>query len=134
MKITINTKNIQLNESLKEFIYDRLGQVEKFINIKDEDKKGGEPTATMWVEIGRTTEHHNKGKIFRAEAQIRLPGKSIRAESTKEDLRTAIVEVKDELQRMLKKYKGKRRTKMRKGLRKIKNLFNFSNGAKGEEE
>src|SRR6056297_1565003 len=136
MKIKINTKNIELNEALEDFIHDRLGQVDKFINIKDskdKDKKG-QPTATMWVEIEKTTDHHKKGKIFRAEAQMRLPGKSIRAESTKEDLRTAIVEVKDELQRILKKYKGKRKTRAMKGLRKIKKIFNIAGGAKGEEE
>ena len=136
MKIKINTKNIELNDALRDFIHDRLGQVDKFINIKDKkdkDKKG-KPTATMWVELERTTEHHQKGKVFRAEAQMRLPGQSIRAESTKEDLRTAIVEVKDELQKILKKYKGKRKTRAMKGLRKLKKIFNIARGAKGDKE
>ena len=33
----------------------------------------------LWVEIGKTTQHHQKGKVFRAECQMRLPGKSIRS-------------------------------------------------------
>ncbi len=67
----------------------------------------GKPRVEVWVEIGRTTRHHQKGDIFRAEAQMRFPGKSIRAESERDDLKLAITEVKDELQRELKKYKGK---------------------------
>ncbi len=137
MRIKINSKNIELNEALKEFIHDRLGQVKRFINIKDEsteEDQKGKPTATMFVEIEKTTKHHQKGKVFRAEAQMRLPGKSIRAESTKEDLRTAIVEVKDELQKILKKYKGKRTTLKEKGMRKLKQLYNLARGARGKEE
>ncbi len=70
----------------------------------------GKPRVEVWVEIGKTTSHHQKGDIFRAEAQMRFPGKSLRAESKRDDLKLAITEIKDELQRELKQYKEKAET------------------------
>ncbi|MDD4358613.1 MAG: ribosome-associated translation inhibitor RaiA [Candidatus Pacebacteria bacterium] len=100
MDINIKTKNITLNSALQEFIDDKIGSLDKFLN-------GIEP-AIVEVDISRTTNHHNKGDVFRAEVQIEVPGKLLRSESTKEDLRVAIVDVKNELQTQIKKYKETR--------------------------
>ena len=53
-------------------------------------------------------EHGYKGNVFRAEAQIQVKGKLLRAESTMDDLRKAIVDVKDSLQVQIKKYRETR--------------------------
>lgn len=72
----------------------------------------GKPRVEVWAEIEKTTRHHRKGPFFRAECQIGLPGKkSIRAEAENEDLKLAVVEIKDKLQRQLKRYKNKLRAK-----------------------
>ena len=118
MKIDIKTTNIRLNDPLRRYITEKIGSLDKFI-------RGGR----AWVEIGRPSEHHRKGpEIFYAEANVQLPfkGRVIRSESSKEDLRLAIDEVKDELQRELKKYKEIRETKQRKGARMFKRLLHFS--------
>jgi len=60
-----------------------------------------------WVEIGKTTLHHKKGPVFWAECQMRFPKRSLRSTARSKDLRLAITEVKDELQRQLKQYKNK---------------------------
>lgn len=98
MKITIKGTNIELSDSIRQYVERKIGGLTKFAN----------PPTECWVEVERTTYHHQGGDIFRAEAQIRLPGaSSIRAEATEGDLHQAIDEVKDELQRQLKRYKGK---------------------------
>ncbi|MBI1888575.1 MAG: ribosome-associated translation inhibitor RaiA [Candidatus Spechtbacteria bacterium] len=105
MKLTIKGTNIKLTDSIREYIDKKIGGLEKFARA---------PSTECWVEVERTTYHHQSGDIFRAEAQIRLPGaSSIRAEASEWDLHQAIDKVKDELQRQLKRYKRKIITKRR---------------------
>ena len=90
--------------------------------VENGDEKG---VVECRVEVGKTTNHHNKGDIFRAEANIRLPGKVLRASATEENLTMAITKVKDELQRQLNKYKGSLRAQEKRGARvaeKIKSI------------
>lgn len=113
MKIVIKTKNTILTRAIEDFIKEKINPLEKFIKVLHNGKyispsSGKEkPALVAWVEIGKETRHHKKGPFFRAECQIRFAGKSVRAESFSKDLRVAITEVKDELQRELKKEKGK---------------------------
>lgn len=114
MKIVIKTKNIELSQALRDWIRIKLEPLEKFERIFQEKYWDhffgkGKPRVEVWVEIGRETRHHKKGPVFRAEAQMRLPGKSIRSEAVSENLRAAITEVRDELQREIKEYKEKKR-------------------------
>lgn len=127
MKIVIKTTNIKLNRALENFIERKINDLEKFSKIFLPKKyfdgyyRKGKPRAEAWVEIGKTTLHHRTGPFFRAECQMRLPGKSLRSEALAKDLRQAIVEVKDELQRQLKQYKNKLITKTRKKQRRLLN-------------
>ena len=57
------------------------------------------------VEVGRTTQHHNKGEVFRAEVNLQIPGKLLRAEDENEDLYVAIKNVSKTLARELNKEK-----------------------------
>jgi putative sigma-54 modulation protein len=50
----------------------------------------------------------NSGKIYRAEANIDVPGELLRVDKTEEDLYKAIDKVKDHLEMVIKKYKGKK--------------------------
>ena len=73
-------------------------------------ESGGERSYMLFesgakVEVEKTTDHHNKGKIFRAEINIHLKEKFLRAEATREDIYLAINEARDELKREFKKYK-----------------------------
>jgi len=120
MKIIIKTKNLKLNQALKNFIEEKINSLEKFSNIFQNNYYGdffgkGKPRVEAWVEIGRTTLHHKKGPVFRAECQMRFPKRSLRSTAEGEDLKSAITEIKDELQRELKKYKEKLTAKMKRG-------------------
>ena len=97
MKINIKSTHIELTENIKEFIKEKIGSCEKFINTKF--------AVEVYFEIEKTTMHHRKGKIYRAEANFVLPGKLLRAEATEKDIYIAIDQVKDKIQRELKKYK-----------------------------
>lgn len=115
MKITIKGTNIELTDSIYQYTYKKIESLDKFTQNVGEDAQRGNPPIECWAEVERTTRHHKTGDIFRAEAQIRLPGASrVRAEAVSWDLHQAIDEVKDELQRQLKRYKGKMISQRRK--------------------
>jgi len=99
MKIDISTKNITLDEPLRVFIEDKIGGLEHLIGNSNGQAK---------VEIGMPSKHHRSGMVFSAEVNLSLGGKLLRATCNHEDLRNAIVDVKDELQVQIKKFKEKR--------------------------
>lgn len=101
MKIAIKATKLELTSAINAYIEQKIGSLEKF--LKNFDKEGA---AEIKVEIARTTKHHNKGLVYKAEANLRLPGKLLRAEHTDWNIRRCIDEVKNELQEQIKKYKA----------------------------
>lgn len=124
MKIIIKTKNIRLTESLNDFAAKKINQLEKLL------KTFGYAAAQAEVEIGKTTRHHRKGFHYRAECQMRLPGKILRSEARSEDLRLAVSQVKEELGRQLEQYKNKISAKTKRNQRMAKKSFRFASGAR----
>ena len=59
-------------------------------------------------EISKTTNHHKKGEIYRAEANLIVNGDLLRVEKTEKDSYKAIDKVKDHLELVIKKYKEKK--------------------------
>jgi len=100
MKILIYTKNTSLDGPLEVFINDKIGSLDKFID--------GEAVEAR-VEIGLPSKHHRSGPIYYAEVNLKIGGKLIRATCQHEDLRNAIVDVRAELQKQIKKFKDKKR-------------------------
>ena len=100
MKMHIKATRLDLTPSLNQYIESKLGGLSKFIQKFEE-----EGVAELWLEVARTTAHHHKGEVFMAEADIRLPGKILRAVGTHEDIRTALDEVRDTLRAEIEKYK-----------------------------
>ena len=86
----------------------------------------GKPRVEAWVEIGRESLHHQKGPVFWAECQMRFPGKSLRSTARSKDLKLAITEVKDELQRQLKQYRNKLQSLTKRRQRVLKKELRLS--------
>ncbi len=126
MQINIRTKNLEATEELKRYAEEKIGELDRFINIEEGDFSGGKDTVLAHIEIEKTTEHHKKGPYYRAEATIKLPGKDIWIDFLGEDWKEAVDGLKDELQRELKKYKGKSRAVSRRRNRFFKKLVNLS--------
>jgi putative sigma-54 modulation protein len=99
MKIDIFTKNIDIDEPLRVFVDEKIGGLEKYLQDM------GEVSAR--VEIGKPSQHHNKGPVFFAEANLNVGGHTLRGEKTHEDLRAAIVDVKEQLKIQITKWKEK---------------------------
>lgn len=102
MNIIIKTKNLEITDLLEDFINKKMGALKKFLDFLNSD------SLELFVEVEKETSHHRKGDIFMAEANIHLPGKTLMAKAHGEDLMKLVGEVKDELEREIRKYKTKR--------------------------
>ena len=125
MRIIIKTKNLKLTANLQEFIEEKIGGLEKFTKIlqKKDNFEKGKSSEEFFVEVGRETKHHKKGDIFRAEARVHLPPKTLVAISEKDNLKEAIVKVKNELESEIRKCKLKKIEIPRRKARRMKEEF-----------
>ena len=111
MEIHLKYTNIPASAEIEAFILEKIGSLEKFIEEIGLKKQGLKETVSAWVEVGKGSLHHQKGKVWYAECQIRLPRKSLRAVSNNYNLRAAIEEVKDEMRHLLEEYLNRQKEK-----------------------
>ena len=128
MEVNIRAKNIELTPHLKDYEEKKLLSACRFIpallkkEIEDKEQVGREVArVVLEVEIEKVT-GEGKGRIFRTEAQMILPGRVIKAEDVSETVKASIDEVKYELQRQVKEYKGKIETAKRRGGQEAKKM------------
>lgn len=107
MKINLKATNIELEKNAITYIDEKIKGLAKFLEILKEEGAEKKTIAEVWVEVGKETRHHKKGPFFFAEAQLHLPGKSIRARAITDNLKKSVNKVKDELEIEIKKYKLK---------------------------
>ncbi len=128
MKINIKAINLDLTPAITIYIEEKINSLEKFISGEElkEWNERNQAAVEADVEISRTTSHHRQGDVYRAEVNLKVPGRLLRAEAEQWDMRVAIDQVKDELQIELKKYKNKQETEYRESSRFIKKIFSIS--------
>ncbi|MCX6812944.1 MAG: ribosome-associated translation inhibitor RaiA [Candidatus Azambacteria bacterium] len=115
MKIDLKTKNFEITPSIRTYLQEKLGTLDKFLP-KDE-------SIFADVELAQTTKHHHKDDIFKAEVNLKMPGRLIRAVAEKWDLHAAIDVVKDELQKKITVSKERRLSLYRRGARLLKKFL-----------
>jgi ribosomal subunit interface protein len=110
---SINYKFNDLNEAqeLTEVVDQKLAAFDKYI--------GGAKALSCDVEFAKVTQQQ-KGDIFRIEVNLMVDGALYRAEATKESFEKAIDEVRDELDKELRRAKEKQETLEKQGGREIK--------------
>lgn len=84
---------MDLTEAIKQYVDTRLAGLEKMCEKYS--------PCDVAVEVGKPSQHHNKGQVFYAEFNLVIPGAVLRATSNKDDLYAAIDEAKDDLKRQL---------------------------------
>ena len=100
MKINIKATKIELTETIKSYVQRKMNMLEKYL--------GKVPVTNCDVEVGKEVGGQNSGKIYRAEANLSVPGQVLRVVKTEKDLYKAIDKVKDHLSQSIKKYKEKK--------------------------
>jgi len=120
MKIIIKGTNIKLSPSITQYIEEKIGGLKKFL------KKFNPELIEARVEVGKITRGQRQGDIFRAEVNLNINGKFLRATKTEESLSAAIDLVKDDLAHQIKDYKDKRITQFIRGARSWKKFWRIS--------
>lgn len=95
MDIKIKATKMELTPAIEAAVNEKFGGLDKYFD----NIIGCE------VEVGKTTNHHNKGDIFRTEVNLEVPQKLIRAEAETDDLYKSMTEAKDKIKVELIKYK-----------------------------
>lgn len=114
MKTNIKATNIVISGETSAYLDKKLAVVDKIARDKQ---------VFCEIELGRTTNHHTGGDIFRAEFNCHIQGKDFRAVSETDSLHAAIDEAKDELVSSIKSHKSKQQTLLRRGGATIKNII-----------
>ena len=115
--INTKAKNIDLTQTLEFYLEKRLSTLERLLPNSD--------AITCDVELEKTTEHHQAGKIYRAEINLSLGGQLLRAEATEETIENSIDRAKNEMKGELRKLTSKNESMFRRGARRAKELFRF---------
>jgi len=126
MKIDMKATNLELTPSIKTYIEEKVGGLERFINVSEEFKTGETAPVEAFVEIARTTKHHKHGDVLRAEIMIKVKGEMYRAEASDWDARVALDSAKDLMKIQLTEGKNKKQTRDKKGARLMKRLTSMS--------
>jgi ribosomal subunit interface protein len=95
-------KNINLTPALEDYLQKKFTTLEKLIT--DINKTN---PAELTIEVGRTTNHHRKGDVYRAAAKLHLARITLRADEEAENIRIAIDAAKDTLREEIEKYKDR---------------------------
>ena len=103
MRLQIKAKNFELTPALTQFVEEKMNSLSKFLSRWDKEN-----AVVLDVEVSRTSQHHNKGNVFYAEANLQLPGSPLlRIEETNEDMHAAINRVKARLKKDILRLKDK---------------------------
>jgi ribosomal subunit interface protein len=115
MNINIKATNIELTDDIRDRVNKVLESVSKVLNVENDQFVGQ-------VEVGKTSNHHKTGDIFRAEASLTANGQPIYVVSEKSDLYSALDDLKDEVINSIKRSRRKNRSGIRKGAAKVKDF------------
>jgi ribosomal subunit interface protein len=115
MSINIKATNIELTDSINEYINKKLTAVEKYVKNKNE--------MIVYIEVGKTTNHHKQGDVFKAEFNIEISGIKFYTVSEKEDLFIAIDDSQKEIIRQISEDKNKRLTLFKRGATSVKKML-----------
>ena len=111
--INIKATHIELSDELRSSIEKRLAGAEKFIKHMDH----------VYVDVGRTTNHHKQGDVFRAEFNVVINGDKFTTFSITEDINMSIDEAYSELIRQITEHKDQKISLVRRGARSVKKML-----------
>ena len=119
MQIHIKTKEFEMTDAIQKYLDKKLKVIQKLVEYAPGKHE-------VWIELLKTTQHHNKGKYFESKIDIALKKRTIHAQERGENIYEAIDKMEARVVRELKHYKDKYSAKERRQARKWKALTHFS--------
>lgn len=125
MNINIKATGIELTDAIRDYVDKRLEAVVKLLQ--------DDSASMVNVEVGKTTQHHRHGDIFKADIHITGSHRDLYVSSERSDLYAAIDEVRDEAIRRITTSKAKRLSLVRRGGKRVKDIVRgiFRRGDRG---
>lgn len=118
----IKATNLSLTPALRDYLERRFLSLAGLIDMSD-------PTLKVQIEVGRTTRHHDKGDVFRAEFNLRSRHGNFRAVAERPTIYAAIDDARDELEMAFGRAKGMRISFLRRSRRAMKEMLRGWYGA-----
>ncbi len=117
MRHNIKATDFSMTPAIKNYVEERVNYLDKFVSPENKE------LPMCYIEIGKTTNHHKNGDLFKAEFTIHIGGDSFRAESEQEDLYAALDKVTEGMTEELKSFKDKKISLIKRGGAKLKSLL-----------
>ena len=115
MRIDISAKGIEITGAIRDYAKKKISALSRFL------KGARELRASLM--LGKETAHHREGEVFVVEAELSVDGRSFHSDEKGDDLYATIDAVQEELERMVTSEKEKRGSMLRRGGRKVKEIF-----------
>jgi putative sigma-54 modulation protein len=123
MNIIIKGSHIEITPAIEMYVTKKLNALNKFLN---ENSK-------VQADLGKISNHHKSGDIFKAEFNVNTHGQYSRVVVEDSDLYRAIDKAQDELFEILASKKDKKQTLWRRGAQTIKALAHGVAGSAGRK-
>lgn len=118
MNIQLQGTDVDLTDDLREFVERKLDDA-----IRAFGDMNLEPV-TIDVELERTTRHHEASEsLYRAEANVHLPQRFLRAEAEAGDIQNAVVDMKHKLTRKIRSWRERLIDERRSSAREAKEMI-----------
>lgn len=128
MDVRLQGTNLELTNELRTFVEEKMDDAYRMLGAADRDP------VHVDIELEKTMRRHphelEDQRRYRAEANVTVPGRLIRAEGSADDLHQAIVEMKHRLMREIREWRERVIDERRKGARQAKHQF--GEGREGE--
>lgn len=118
----IKATNMGLTPEIRTYVERRFLSLAGLIDFQD-------PTLKVQVEVGRTTRHHDKGEVYRAEFNVRSRRGSFRSVAEAATMNAAIDDVREALETNVERAKKRNVSFVRRSGRAMKDLLRGWYGA-----
>jgi len=125
MRINIKATQFALTPAIETYIHDKLVRT-----VERLTKRAQSDSVMLSIEVAKTTRHHQKGEVWRAEAMLTVGGKTFRGEEFGQSLQEAIDLLEPSLAGEIKRFKEKTGTLEKRGARKVKRAISISKAAR----
>jgi putative sigma-54 modulation protein len=115
MTTNIKATNMELTSAISDYVNKKIISIDKLV---DEYKD-----SNIYVEIGKTTNHHKQGDYFKAEFDVTIDGEKFFAASEKSDMYKAIDDAKDQVVKRIKNNKKRKSTLFKRGAMSVKKMI-----------
>lgn len=126
MKLVVKGMNLSITPSLRRYVDGKLVRsVEKLLG-----RSPAYGSLVLELEFVKSTEHHRKGNVWEAIANLQLPGHQLWQKASAEEMHAAIDDLEEILKREIKKYKERSRSREFRGARQAKKDLHLDRSAR----